>query len=172
MKWLLLGLGVIVAIVALVAMVGLLLPREHTASTTASIHAPPDSVWQAVTDVRDYPRWRTGVRSVDILAPERPLRWREHGSDGAITYERAEEERPRRLVTRIVDETLPFGGSWTYELAPAANGTTITIIERGYVTNPLFRFMARFVFGHHRTQEDFLRALGRRFGHEVTTTRA
>ena len=172
MKWLLLAGGIIVAIVAVVAIVGLMLPRDHTAATTAHIKTVPDSVWQAVTDVRDFPRWRTGVRSVDVLSTEGALRWREHGSDGAITFERSAEERPHRLVTRIVDETLPFGGTWTYELAPEADGTLLTITERGYVTNPLFRFLARFVFGHHRTQEDFLRALGRRFGHEVTPARA
>ena len=172
MKWLVLAIGVIVAIGALTAIVGLLLPRDHTAATRAHIKAVPDSVWQAVTNVRDYPRWRTGVRSVDVLSTEGALRWREHGSDGAITFERSAEERPHRLVTRIVDETLPFGGTWTYELVPAPDGTLLTITERGYVTNPLFRFMARFIFGHHRTQEDFLRSLGRRFGHEVTPTRA
>lgn len=171
MKWLFIAVGVLIAIVAVIAIVGLLLPRDHTATTTAHINAAPDSVWQAVTDVRDFPRWRTGVRSVDVLSAEGALRWRENGSDGAITFERSEEERPHRLVTRIVDESLPFGGSWTYQLAPAPDGTSVTITERGYVTNPLFRFMSRFIFGHHRTQEDFLRALGRRFGHEVTTTR-
>ncbi len=172
MKWLLVTVGALVAIVAVVAIVGLLLPRDHVAATTAHLKAPPDSVWQAVTDVRDYPRWRMGVQSVNVLAAEGALRWREHGSDGAITFERSEEQRPRRLVTRIVDETLPFGGTWTYELTPEPDGTALTITERGYVTNPIFRFMSRFVFGHHHSQEEFLRALGRRFGQEVTTTRA
>lgn len=171
MKWLLVGVAVLALIVAVVVIVGYMLPRDHVASTTATIPAPPDSVWGALTDVRDYPRWRPGVRSVDLLSTEGALRWREHTGDGEITFERTEELRPRRLAARITDETLPFGGSWTYELIPQANGTRLTITERGYVTNPLFRFMSRFVFGHHRTQEDFQRALGRRFGQDVTVTR-
>ena len=171
MKWIVLTVGVLIAIVAVVAIVGLLLPRDHVASTTTHINAPPDSVWEAITDVRDYPRWRAGVTSVDILSTEGALRWRENGSDGPITYERTEEQRPHRIVSRIADESLPFGGSWTYQLAPESGGTNLTITERGYVTNPLFRFMARFVFGHHRTQEEFHRALGRRFGHDVAITR-
>jgi uncharacterized protein YndB with AHSA1/START domain len=171
MKWILLTVGVLVAIVAVIVVVGLFLPRDHVASTTTTITASPDSVWKALTDVREYPRWRPGVQSVDVLSTEGALRWREVGGDGTITYERTEEQRPRRLVSRIADETLPFGGSWTYDLAPEGGGTRVTITERGYVTNPLFRFMARFVFGHHRTQEEFLRGLGRRFGHEVTLAR-
>ena len=171
MKWLLVGLVVLVLIVGVVVVVGFLLPRDHVASTTATIPAPLDSVWEALTEVRDYPKWRPGVSSVDVLSTEGALRWREHTSDGVISFERTEEQRPRRLVARITDETLPFGGSWTYDLAPEAIGTRLTITERGYVTNPLFRFMSRFVFGHHRTQEDFQRALGRRFGRDVMVTR-
>jgi uncharacterized membrane protein len=171
MKWILLSLGFLVLIVAAIALIGLLLPRDHVASTTTTVMAPADSVWQTLVDVGEYPRWRREVRSVDVLSSEGALRWREHTSDGTITFERSEEQRPRLLVTRVADETLPFGGTWTYELTPDTQGTRVTITERGYVTNPLFRFMARFIFGHHRTQEDFLRALGRRFGHDVTLTR-
>jgi uncharacterized protein YndB with AHSA1/START domain len=171
MKWILLTLGVLVVIVGLVAVIGLMLPRDHVASTTTTINAPPDSVWEALVNVADYPRWRTDVRSVDVLSAEGAMRWREHTRGDAITFERTDAQRPTRLETRIADETLPFGGTWTWNLAPEASGTRVTITERGFVTNPIFRFMSRFVFGHHATQEDFLRALGRRFGHDVEITR-
>lgn len=161
----------LVVIASAVAAIGLILPRDHVASTSTRINAPPESVWQVLVNVSDYPQWRPDVRSVDVLSTEGALRWREQTRQDGITFERLEEQPPRRLVTRIADESLPFGGTWTYELAPDAPGTRVRITERGYVTNPIFRFMARFVFGHHRTQEDFLRALGRRFGHDVTLAR-
>jgi uncharacterized protein YndB with AHSA1/START domain len=171
MKWILLTLGVLVLIVGLAAVIGLMLPRDHVASTTTTINAPPDSVWEALVNVTDYPRWRTDVRSVDVLSAEGAMRWREQTRQDAITFERTDAQRPTRLETRIADETLPFGGTWTWNLAPDATGTRVTITERGYVTNPIFRFMSRFVFGHHAAQEDFLRSLGRRFEHDVTVTR-
>ena len=37
--------------------------------------------------------------------------------------------------------------------------------------NVLFRFLSRFVFGHHATFAGYVRALGRRFGEEVTPER-
>mgnify|MGYP003472568337 CR=1 FL=1 len=40
----------------------------------------------------------------------------------------------------------------------------MTITERGFVTNPLFRVLARFVFGYEKTTKDYLRDLGRRLG--------
>ena len=78
-----------------------------------------------------------------------------------------EEVPPSRLVTRIADEELPFGGSWTFELRPDGAGTLLTITERGFVKNVIFRALARYVFTHHRTLEQYLRTLGRRFGVEV-----
>ena len=55
---------------------------------------------------------------------------------------------PPERVTRIADESLPFGGSWTYRVVGNEKGCTLTIREDGEVYNPLFRFMSRFVFGH------------------------
>jgi hypothetical protein len=70
----------------------------------------------------------------------------------------------RLLVGRIADANLPFGGSWTYELAPDAGGrTTLTITEDGEVYNPIFRFMSRFVMGHDATIKQYLSDVGKRF---------
>jgi hypothetical protein len=78
---------------------------------------------------------------------------------------------PRRLIGRIADPSLPFGGSWTYDVVREGAGSRVMITEDGVVRNPVFRFMSRFVFGHHATQEAYLRALGRKFGHDATPVR-
>ncbi len=93
-----------------------------------------------------------------------PLRWREHSGFGPITFRTELVEPPRRFRARIDDEDQPFGGSWTWEVVPAGDGGTVTITERGEVYNPVFRFLSRYVFGHHGTQEAYLRDLGRRYG--------
>ena len=69
----------------------------------------------------------------------------------------------RRLVTRIADTGLPFGGQWTYELVPDGEGTRLTITEDGEVYNPLFRFVSRFVMGHTATIERYLDDVEKRF---------
>ena len=68
-------------------------------------------------------------------------------------------ERPSLLVARIADPSLPFGGTWTYRIVPAAAGSQVTITEDGEVYNPFFRFMSRFVFGHAATIEEFVKNL-------------
>lgn len=81
-----------------------------------------------------------------------------------MLLEVVEDDPPRRLVGRIVDTGAPFGGSWTYQVTPVDGGSRVSVTEDGWVSNPIFRFMARFVFGYHSTLDSYLRALGRRFG--------
>ena len=78
---------------------------------------------------------------------------------------------PKHLVTRILDENLPYGGRWEFDIAPEGqNDSRVTITERGWVSNPLFRFVSRFVVGHTSSLEAYLRALGKHFGTEPTPT--
>jgi hypothetical protein len=70
----------------------------------------------------------------------------------------------RRLVGKITDRKLPFGGTWTFEIAPVPEGATLRITENGFVSNPVFRFMSRFVFGYTDEMEKYLRSLAKKFG--------
>lgn len=168
MKWLLIVPGVLVAVVAVVALVGALLPAGHVAARTARYSRPPEAVWAAITDLEAAPSWRPGITKMERL-PDRggkPV-WRESGRFGDMTFEVTELDPPRRMVTTIADPDLPFSGRWTYDVRPAGQGSELTVTEEGEVHNPIFRFMSRFVFGHHRTIEGYLKALGRRLGEDV-----
>ena len=82
--------------------------------------------------------------------------WRESGKNDAISFAIEQAEPPRRLVTRITDKSLPFGGTWEYVVTGHGVGSRVRITEHGEVYNPVFRFMSRFVFGHTATMEKFL----------------
>lgn len=92
--------------------------------------------------------------------------FRETGADGTILYEVESVVPNKRLVTRIADPSLPFGGRWTYEVLPGGDSTTLRITEDGEVYNPLFRFVSRFIFGHSATIEQYLRDVAKRFGED------
>jgi uncharacterized protein YndB with AHSA1/START domain len=140
--------GTLAAFVALVAVVGLLLPRDHVETRSVTVAAPPDRVFGIVTNVADYPRWRRSLSAIEVHPPvDGRLRWVEVSGGDRLPLEMVEREAPRRVVTRITDPALPFGGTWTFELAPAGQGTQVTITERGEIRNPIFRALARFVFG-------------------------
>ncbi|HSJ63413.1 MAG TPA: SRPBCC family protein, partial [Gemmatimonadaceae bacterium] len=165
MKRLLLVLvGVIAAAILALWIIGLLLPADHVTRVSRWYPAPRDTVWTAISDVRAYPQWRTDLDSVTVMAD--PLAWREYGAFGAITFA-ADESVPReRLVTRIVDQDLGFGGRWIYTMGDSAGGTVLTIVEEGEVSNAFFRTISRFVTGHDATVRQYLDDLGGRVGGE------
>jgi hypothetical protein len=172
MKWVLLTLAVVGLIIVIAFAVGALLPRDHVAASTATIPAPQQAVFDAITDVQGFPKWRGDVATVEVLEPGAPpARWRETGKFGPMTYERVAVESPRRFETRIADTGIAFGGGWTFAVEPQGNASRVTITERGSIYNPAFRFMSKFIFGYYGSQEAYLRALGKRFGGEVTPTR-
>jgi uncharacterized protein YndB with AHSA1/START domain len=169
MKWAVWLGGSIAALIVVISIIGMMLPRDHIASRSAQLNALPDSIWAVIVDVKDFPRWRSDIVKVEELPTTGGHRsWKESGKHGSITYVAEEEARPTRLVTRIANDNLPFGGSWEYTLAPDGTGTRITIVERGWVSNPIFRFVSHFILGQTATMDTFLRNLGRRFGEGIT----
>jgi uncharacterized protein YndB with AHSA1/START domain len=172
MKWLTIMVAAFAGIIVLVVVVGALLPRDHVASMRARIGATPEVVWRAITDVEQQPAWRPGVQRIELLpAIDGKTAWREHSTNGPIAMVIDRAEAPTRVVTRIADDKLPFGGTWEYVIAADGDGTSmVTITERGSVHHPVFRFFSRFVFGHTATMDAYLRALSRKFGAEATPT--
>ncbi len=163
MRWALWTVGIIVGLIAVVVVVGMMLPQSHVASRSAHLRAAPERVWASLTNVDEYAAWHPGVRSVDVLpSVNGRASWLERSKDGAITYVVTDAEPPRRLVTRIADRNLPYGGEWETVLEPDSDGTRVTITERGEIYNPVFRSLARFVFGYTAAMDATLDALERR----------
>jgi len=168
MRWIGIIVGLLVAIVALVVIIGALLPKGHIAARRARFSAPPDRVFAIISDVGQTAAWRKDVSRVELL-PVQDGRtvFREQRGGDAVTYRVELLEPPRRMVVRIADTGLPYGGTWTYDLAPNGSGTQLTITEAGEVYNPLFRFMSRFVFSQTASIDTYLRALGAKLGEPI-----
>ena len=163
MKIALLILGTLVLAVLVVVAIGYMLPQNHSVSRERTFSANAESLFTQITTPAAYPEWRTGVTRVEILPPVNGIvSFRESGGDGDIVFVMEPVEPGRRVVSRIADKSLPFGGSWTYELTPAAAGTVLRITEDGEVYNPLFRFISRFILGHYKSIDQFLDDLERR----------
>jgi uncharacterized protein YndB with AHSA1/START domain len=164
MKYVLIVAAVLVALVLGVAVIGWSLPRAHQATNEATFKTSPQSLYQLITEVDRFPEWRSSVKRIERLPDSSGrTRFREEGGDGTILYEVDSAVPNQRLVTRIADPTLPFGGSWTYELIPRGDSTTLRITENGEVYNPIFRFVSRFVVGHGATIDKYLNDVRRYF---------
>jgi uncharacterized membrane protein len=161
-------IGVVVLVFGVMALIGSQLPRSHSASRSIVLRQPRPSVYAVVRDFKSAPNWRNDVKSIEVTeTPGQKLRFIEHGSDD-VNYELTEDVPNQRMVTRILNTDLGYSGQWTYELADENGGTRVKITEDGEVSNVLFRFMSRYVFGHTSTIDSYLTALGKKFGETAT----
>lgn len=166
LRWVIYIVIGVVALVALVALVGAMLPKGHRASVTATYAAAPATVFAVIADVGRYAEWRPDVTRIDMLPDDgKGSLFVEHGENGPITYRVEAATPPVLMRTRIEDKSLAFGGTWTYELAPAASGgTTLTITEDGEVYNVIFRALGKVFFSPTATIETYQAALRKRLG--------
>jgi hypothetical protein len=163
------GVGVtLVALIVLLGIAGMMLPRQHHAMMVATYAQAPDSVWTAIADIEHSPAWRTDISSVRRL-PNRNGHavWLQVTKEGSWPLEIFEETPPSRLVAVVADSSGGFGGTWTYDLSPAGKGSRLSIAEDGFVSNPYFRVMMRYVFGLSSGINAYLIALGHHFGETV-----
>jgi polyketide cyclase/dehydrase/lipid transport protein len=173
-KWVLIVIGALVGLVALMAVIGLFLPKDHVASTGVVLHQSPDSIWKTMRDLAGQPGWWPDVlesRAVPDSAGREV--WDQKMKNGFTMRSIVTVSTPPTRFVTLIDSPpgAAFGGSWTYEIEPIPEGTRVTITEDGWVANPIFRFLSRFVFGHHGTQIAYLTALGRKFGETVQPVR-
>ena len=126
----------LIAVAGAIALVGFFLPVGHEATRSAEFNTPPEAVYALVADPSTYRSWWSGAE---------------------VKSEVVERVAPSKVVTRVVGET-QFGGTWTIDIVPTPNGSRMTITERGEIYNPVFRALARFVFGHTSTMEACLQA--------------
>jgi uncharacterized protein YndB with AHSA1/START domain len=155
-RWILFAVAGLAVIAAAVVIAGFLLPTSHRAARTAQYAAAPSDVFASITDFARFAEWRTDLTSVEILeAVDNKPRFREHGAHGPVTYVVTAREPDTRLVTRIDDPSLPYGGQWTFELVPTSSGTALTITEEGEIYNPVFRALAKLFFSPTATIEQY-----------------
>lgn len=169
MKIVLIILLVLVAVIALVGIAGLMLPRTHRATSRITVAKSPAEVWAVVRDPTALlGTWKELKSSRRLPDQDGKEVWEQNAGGFPMRLVVEESEPPRRLVTRIdAAADAPFGGTWTYQLEPAAGGTQVTVTEDGYVSNPLFRTMM-YLMGPHKTADGYLRALGKKLGATVT----
>jgi len=154
-------LAAVGALLVVSTLIGLALPRGHRLTRSAVVPKAPGEVWRLVGDIAAYPAWVPRVEKMERLAaaPGRVL-WRETNVYGRVTWEEVERVPGRLLVLRLADERASYGGTWTYAVAPApGGGTRVSVTEDGWVSNPFFRFLARYVIGYGDAVDLYLAGL-------------
>jgi hypothetical protein len=163
---LLMGVAAVVLLVIFVIVIGSWLPKRHVVARRASYRATPEQLFSLIAGPQD---WRPDVLRCEAVPSVDGREFvRETARNGeTITYELLERRPPGSVKRRIATENLPYSGTWTYSLEAHEGMTIVQIMEDGQVHNPVFRFVSRFILGHTRTMDAYLRALGKATGQEV-----
>ncbi len=162
MWWLVLGIAlVIVGLPTAIWSAGTLLPKAHSVTRSATVAAPPGKVWGLVTDFANEAKWnktiKSSTRGPDMNGHEVWLTVDKRGDK--MPLETVETVAGQKLVRRIADPKLPYGGRWTITLAPDGDGTLVSVTEDGEVFNPIYRFMARTFMDEAATVNAYLSGL-------------
>ena len=133
-------------------------------SETFRVRAPPEAVFDYMTEPSNLAQWQTTKTAVEQLTdgpPRLGTRVRERTKPrGAKEFEQIVEftefERPKGFHVHIVEGPQPIDGTWT--LRPDSDGTIVSFVAEGHLRGPLRfleplvkRAMAREFAGYHRT---------------------
>lgn len=168
MKIALIVLAGLAALSAAVVVIGLMLPKQHEVSRSASFHLPPEQLFALISGTQN---WRPEVSRYEAVhdARGRELFTETTKNGETITYEVIDANPPVSITRRIATPGLPYAGSWTFSLEATGRDTVVRITERGEVFNPVFRFMSRFVIGQSRGLEAYLQALAKATNQNIET---
>jgi uncharacterized protein YndB with AHSA1/START domain len=127
-----------------------------------TVDAPPDAVFDYMTDPANLREWQTAKTRVEPLSdgpPRQGFRVREWtkppgGREFEQVVEFAEFDRPRRFRVHVIEGPYPVDGTWS--LAAADGGTRIDFVAEGelrgalkFATPLMARLMARQFAGYH-----------------------
>lgn len=140
MRVLILILAALTLLVALVVLIGWLLPATREGRAEIVIGAPPDRILAVIADVEAQPDWRE-VGEVTRTAEG----WEEVTARGERIAFVAEEMTPARIRLRFISDA-GYTGEWEAVLEPVAEGTRIAVVERATVPSPIGRILSRVMF--------------------------
>ena len=109
--------------------------------------------------VSSHVKQSSSLRSIPVLLltgafePVDEERAKASGCDGVLV----KPFEPKQLVTRVKESERHFGGTWTIAIAPVEGGSTLTITEDGWVANPVFRFISRYIIGQTATMDGLIK---------------
>ena len=144
---------------------GYSLPVEHQITMQRHYAKTPDEIWNVIVDYRKYSQWRENVYEVTEMRSKGSYdAWKELDADGhSVPYEIISYSQNKQMIIEITDPTLPYGGSWTFDLVPDETGTTLMITENGKIDNLFFRVIAHFSTGYTDSMNAWLNSLDNKY---------
>lgn len=127
----------IVAVIAIVLIIGLFLPKERTFTKTAVLNSDVKKVFNIVTDFKNQTSWRNDVKEIIVIDN---YTWTEVPKKGtAITFKVKQKVENEIFEIEII-EPKNFNGYWVGTFKQTKpNETAIEFKEVVTFSNPFFR---------------------------------
>ena len=148
---------------------GYSLPVEHQITMQRHYAKTPNEIWKILVDYRKYSYWRENVYEVtDMPSKGKYEAWKEVDADGhSVAYEIIGYSPGTQLIIEVTDTTLPYAGSWVFDMAPERDGTLLKITENGKIDNIFFRIIAHFISGYTSTMYAWLNSLDNKIALDI-----
>ena len=152
----------VVAIIAIVLIIGLFLPKERTFSKTALLNSDVTKVFNIVTDFKNQTTWRNDVKEIIVIDNNT---WTEVPKKGtAITFKVKQKIENEIFEIEIV-EPKNFNGYWVGTFKQTnQNATEIEFKEVVTISNPFFRTLSYLFVDLDKTMDLYLENLKQKLG--------
>ena len=147
----------IAAIIAIVLIIGLFLPKEITFTKTAVLNSDVTKVFNLVTDFKNQTTWRNDVKEIIVIDNNT---WTEVPKKGtAITF-KVKQKVENEIFEIVIIEPKNFNGYWigTFKQTKV-NQTAIEFKEVITISNPFFRTISYVFVDLDKTMDLYLQNL-------------
>lgn len=146
------------------ALIGILLPKQHIANSSVEINADINEVWDKLNHVLKSAEWRSDVKSVEQNeAWNNHFAYTENLKQGTkISFAVIHKIEKEKIIKKIIHNK-NFGGEWEIQLSGSSKKCRVQITERGEIFNPLFRLFAKYFYDTSATINIYLKDLQNSF---------
>jgi len=152
----------VVALIAIVLIIGLFLPKERTFTKTAVLNSDVTKVFNLVSDFKNQTTWRNDVK--EIIGIDENT-WTEVPKKGtAITF-KVKQKIENEIFEIEIIEPKNFNGYWVGTFKQTKeNQTAIEFKEVVTISNPFFRTISYFFVDLDKTMDLYLQNLKQKLG--------
>lgn len=152
----------VVAIIAIVLIIGLFLPKERTFTKTAVLNSDVTKVLNIVTDFKNQTTWRSDVKEIIVIDNNT---WTEVPKKGtAITFKIKQKVENEIFEIEIIEPN-NFNGYWVGTFKQTKpNETAMEYKEVVTISNPFFRVLSYLFVDLDKTMELYLQNLKQKLG--------
>lgn len=152
----------VVAIIAIVLIIGLFLPKERTFTKTAVLNSDVTKVFNIVTDFKNQTTWRSDVKEIIVIDNNT---WTEVPKKGtAITFKIKQKVENEIFEIEIIEPNNFNGYCVGTFKQTKPNETAMEFKEVVTISNPFFRVLSYLFVDLDKTMELYLQNLKQKLG--------